>query len=94
MSNANANMLAIRGKMVEDLVEMNQNVQEVLDNKDLGFTIEQSVAVKKAIEETTYETLRVIDARAQIFPSGHNLGEMPFFDEGELTIAYIKAINT
>ena len=87
-------MALIRGVMVNDLVEVNDLVIANMDDLDLGFTIDQAVAVKNAIQSTTVGVLHVIDKHAQIFPAGHNLGDQPFFDTDELADAYIEAINS
>jgi hypothetical protein len=87
-------MTLIRGVMVNDLLEINQQVQDGIDSQELGFTIDQAVAVKQAIQDTTVGVLHVIDKHAQIFPAGHDLGSNPFFNESELAEAYIEAINS
>lgn len=94
MSKPFPNMTAARDHILTGLLDMNQTVQDELDNQDLGFTIDQSVAVKQAIQNTTIGVLRVIDSAAQICPAGYNLGSTPFFDEDELAEAYIETINS
>jgi hypothetical protein len=90
-------MINAREKLLGDLLDANQQVQERLDDQDLAFTIEQAVAVKGALQDATLLTLQVIESQAQIFPHsppGVELGCQPFFDNEELSEAYIDAINS
>jgi hypothetical protein len=90
-------MINAREKLLGDLLDANQQVQDKLDDQDLGFTIDQAVAVKGAIQDTTLLTLQAIESQAQIFPHqppGVKLGNQPFFDDDELSEAYITAINS
>jgi hypothetical protein len=97
MTPRSTGMINAREKLVSDLLDMNQQVQDKLDEQQLGFTIDQSVAIKNTIQDTTLLTLQVIDSQAQIFPHeppGVKLGDQPFFDSDELAEAYIEAINS
>lgn len=94
MSKPFSSMTSARDHLISGLLDMNRTVQDELDGKDLGFTIDQSVAVQQAIQNTTIGTLRVIDSTGQIFPAGNSLGNTPFFDGDELVEAYIESINS
>lgn len=95
--NPNELMNRKRVEIANDLVEMVGEVTETCYTGigtagDLLETI--AAATKLAVEGT----LMVIDSHAQIFPSENGLGEMPFFQEGELQAEfndrYAAAINT